>query len=88
MTLSQLNRSSAAAEVPVCDMTDAPLRLYDKDGCAYKEVDTNIWMKADEPSDAAYVGTSKHGGGVVLRLMFVKDDGRWVNVITGRELLR
>ena len=78
-------RAHNIVEVPVWDMSDAPLTVYDCDHRAYREVGTNIWMPVDNPGDVAYVGTSRHAGGVVLRPLFLKIDGVWRNAMSGRE---
>ena len=54
-------------------------------GCLYREVDTNIWMNAQDDDGIAYVGTSRHAGGVVLRPLFLNIEGMWLNALTGRE---
>ena len=70
-------------EVPVCDMNDGLLTLRGIDGNLYREVDGNIWMPFGGADDVAYVGTSKHGGHMTLRPLFVKVDGIWRNSTTG-----
>lgn len=72
-------------EVPVCGMEELPLVLLGCDGRRYAEVDGNIWMPVDGDSDVAFVGTSRHGGHMTLRPLFVKYKGLWRNATTGRE---
>lgn len=72
-------------EVPVCDMESMPLALHGVDGRRYAEVEGNVWMAPDR-DDVAYVGTSRHGGHMTLRPLFVKVDGAWVNTMTGRPV--
>ena len=71
-------------EVPVCGMEELPLVLRGTDGARYAEVDGNVWMPIGGRDDVAYVGTSRHGGHMTLRPLFVKYDGVWVNATTGR----
>lgn len=72
-------------EVPVCGMEELPLVLHGSDGVRYAEVDGNIWMPVHGRDDVAYVGTSRHGGHMTLRPLFVRFDGVWRNTATGRE---
>lgn len=72
-------------EVPVCGMEELPLVLHGIDGKRYAEVDGNVWMPIGEESDVAYVGTSRHGGHMTLRPLFVKYEGTWRNAATGRD---
>ena len=71
-------------EVPVCGMEDMPLVLRGVDGNRYREVDGNVWMAVGGEGAVAYVGTSRHGGHMVLRPLFVKINGEWRNLITGK----
>ena len=50
---------------------------------AFFELNSNIWK--ERGSKAAYLGTGRHGGGIVLRIMFVEVDGHWFNVATGQS---
>lgn len=72
-------------EVPVCGMEELPLVLRGTDGERYAEVDGNVWMAIGGRSDVAYVGTSRHGGHMTLRPLFVSVDGAWRNATTGAE---
>ena len=71
-------------EVPVCDMEEMPLVLRGVDGNRYAEVDCNIWMVIGGEGDVAFVGTSRHGGHMVLRPLYVMVDGMWRNLMTGK----
>ena len=71
-------------EVPVCGMEDMPLVLRGVDGNRYIEVDGNVWMAVGGEGDVAYVGTSRHGGHMVLRPLYVMVDGMWRNLVTGK----
>jgi len=77
-------KRAGVAEVPVCGMEDMPLVLHGIDGNRYIEVDGNIWMAVGGEGIVAYVGTSRHGGHMVLRPLFVKVDGAWINLVTGK----
>ena len=72
-------------EVQVCDMEPSPLVLRGVNGKRYAEVEGNVWMALGGDSDVAYVGTSRHGGHMALRPLFVKVEGVWRNAVTGRE---
>ena len=72
-------------EVPVCGMEELPLVLRGTDGLRYAEVDGNIWMPIGGRDDIAYVGTSRHGGHMTLRPLFVRAGNTWRNAITGDE---
>lgn len=72
-------------EVAVCGIHAGPSMLHGVNGCAYFEVEGNIWMSPDEEADVAYVGTCRHAGGIVLRPLFVKIDDVWRHAFTGRE---
>ncbi len=71
-------------EVPVCGMEDMPLVLRGVDGNWYTEIDGNIWMAVGGEGTVAYVGTSRHGGHMVLRPLYVRIDGTWRNLMTGK----
>ena len=71
-------------EVPVCGMEDLPLVLRGVDGNRYTEVDGNIWMAVGGEGNVAYVGTSRHGGHMALRPLYVMVDGQWRNLMTGK----
>ena len=60
--------------------------LKGEDGRFYRECEPNTWAVADGPVDAVYLGTGRHGGGSVLRVLFVRseDGSGWVNATTGR----
>ena len=49
------------------------------------EIDGNVWMAVGGEGNVAYVGTSRHGGHMVLRPLFAKVDGTWFNLVTGKE---
>ena len=66
-------------------MEPSPLVLHGSNGHSYYEVETNIWMDTHGDGDVAFVGTSRHAGGIVLRPMFLNIEGIWLNAITGRE---
>lgn len=60
--------------------------LKGEDGLLYRECEPNTWVATDGPINAVYLGTGRHGGGIVLRVLFVKseDGSGWVNATTGR----
>lgn len=84
-SLSEYLSACGAGEVPICDMDSEANVLIGPDGRAFVEVETNIWVDRDRFERVAYLGTGRHGGGIVLRPMFVKTEGVWKNVTTGRE---
>lgn len=71
------------APVAVVDMDRARNQLVGEDGRRYSEAEPNIWISADDPS-IAYLGTGRHGGGIVLRALYVHDGSRWLNASTGK----
>ena len=71
-------------EVPVCGIDEFPVTLTGVDGRRYVEVTGNVWMDVAGTGDVAYVGTSRHGGHIALRPLFVKMDGEWRNALTGK----
>ena len=71
-------------EVPVCGIDEFPVTLTGIDGRRYVEVTGNVWMDGAGTGDVAYVGTSRHGGHITLRPLFVKMDGEWRNALTGK----
>lgn len=80
--------ANAITEVAVVDVNGAAKRLIGANGRTYHEIETNIW--ADTPpeegeSDVVFLGTSRHGGGIVLRPLYLCIDGTWRNATTGRE---
>lgn len=70
--------------VPICGIDDSPLVLDGADGNRYMERRGNVWMDIAGEGDVAYVGTSRHGGHITLRPLFVKIDGVWRSVLTGK----
>lgn len=78
-------RARAVAEVAVCDMDAKASLLIGVDGRRFEEVKTNLWMPVEGARDTAYLGTGRHGGGIVLKPLYVALDGSWRNVTTGRE---
>ena len=71
------------APVAVVDMDRARNQLIGEDGRRFGEVEPNTWAALDDPS-VVYLGTGRHGGGIVLRALYVHEDGGWVNASTGR----
>ena len=78
-------KARAVAEVAVCDMDAKASLLIGVDGRRFKEVKTNLWMPIEGVRDTAYLGPGRHGGGIVLKPLYVALDGSWRNVTTGRE---
>ncbi|WP_158539764.1 hypothetical protein [Gordonibacter sp. 28C] len=76
-------RKRVIGEVSVRDMDHERSLLIGIDDRAYREVETNIWAAGEVP-DVLYLGTGRHGGGIVLRPLYVLADGTWLNVSTGR----
>ena len=83
--VAEYRHSHNIGEVPICGIDPATFEMKGTNGCLYREVDTNIWMNAKEDDGIAYVGTSRHAGGVVLRPLFLNIEGIWLNAVTGRE---
>ena len=71
-------------EVAVCDIDAPGNRLIGADGRSSAEADPNTWVPETGFRDVVYLGTGRHGGGVVLRPLFVKRAGVWINVSTGK----
>ncbi|MGN0078302.1 MAG: GAF domain-containing sensor histidine kinase [Coriobacteriales bacterium] len=42
-------------------------------------------MEDGGAAEVAYLGTGRHGGGIILRPLFIKESGSWVNATTGKE---
>lgn len=70
------------SDMLVCGMDAARNNLIVPENRIFCEVNSNVWKEPG--SDAAYLGTGRHGGGITLRLMFVKYEGQWLNVNTGK----
>lgn len=70
------------ADILIAGMDARSNVLIAADGRRFHEVNSNIWKVRGE--GAAYLGTGRHGGGITLRLLFVKDGDAWYNVETGR----
>lgn len=84
-SIGSLLQERGIGEVPICDIDRAATQLVDGEGRRYREVATNLWIEAVPGTffDVVYLGTGRHGGGIVLRPLFAKEDGRWRNVSTG-----
>lgn len=77
-------KAQGVGEVPICDMESDANLLYGVDGRVFCEVETNIWANRNRREGVAYLGTGRHGGGIVLRPLFVEIDGEWFNATTGK----
>lgn len=73
-------------DIQICDMQRMPNVLYSSEGREFREVKTNIWAENGPDSDALYLSTGRHNGGIMLRLLFVKIDGVWRNALTGKKV--
>lgn len=78
-------KSHEIVEVPICDMQSVGSLLEGVDGRTFREIATNIWANVEGGDGVVYLGTGRHGGGIVLRPLFVMLDGVWVNASTGKE---
>lgn len=77
--------AASCADVPICGMDYDTSELTGIDGYVYVQVHSNLWVRRDVPDDpVVYLGTGKHGSGIILRPLFVKHDGVWRNVVNGR----
>lgn len=86
-TLARVLDVYGPREVLICDMDAGKHQLIDEAGNRYEEVETNIWgrMEGQGSRRVLYLGTGRHGGGIILRALYVKDDaGAWLNGSTGR----
>ena len=85
-TIAAFKEARGIAEVAVRDMDQQKSLIIGVDERVYHEVATNIWAaEAERDCEVAYLGTGRHGGGIVLRPLFLKIDGAWYNASTGRE---
>lgn len=65
-------RNVAEVEVPVCGMKEGGPLLCAVDGRVFCEVATNLWANRDVDEGVIYLGTNRHGGGIVLRALFAR----------------
>lgn len=72
------------AEVAVRDIDVERNVLIGVDGRSYVEAEPNTWVSETGDHDVAYLGTGRHGGGIVLRPLFVRCAGMWLNTSTGK----
>lgn len=71
-------------EVAVCGIDRERGLLLGADGQAFREWEPNTWVVAgEEHPGVVYLGTGRHGGGIVLRPLFVRDVAGWRNASTG-----
>ncbi len=57
--------------------------LLGMDGLIYHEIETNLWAVSSElECTVVYLGTGRHGDGIVLRPLFIKDGEVWRNIVT------
>ena len=74
-----------AAEVGVVSIDKTRGLLVGSDGRSYREWEPNTWADSGEARpQVVYLGTGRHGGGIVLRPLFVRTSDGWVNATTGR----
>ena len=60
-------------------------QLIDADGRRFEEIETNIWGETGIAREILYLGTGRHGGGVMLRPLFLRTSGgTWLNSTTGK----
>ena len=72
------------APVIICGLDDAAHTLTGVDGRVYHEIETNYWAcEPRETNTIAYLHSNLHHGGIVLRPMFIKVCGTWLNAATG-----
>ncbi|MDO4291288.1 MAG: hypothetical protein Q4C41_08700 [Eggerthellaceae bacterium] len=71
------------APVAVVDMDRERNQLIGEDGRRYAEVEPNTWTCVEDRS-VVYLGTGRHGGGIVLRALYVRTERGWVNATVGR----
>lgn len=84
--VEKYRKDHGIAEVPIRDMDREAFLLYGWDGRAFREVGTNIFAEVDERhSDAVYLSTGKHGGGITLRPLYIRVNGDWLNASTGHK---
>lgn len=75
-------KSFGYEDVPICGMDYNTSELTGIDGSVYVQVHSNLWAKRDAPDDPiVYLGTGKHGSGIILRPLFVREGGVWQNVV-------
>ena len=69
-------------EIPIASICSLH-SLLGKDGLVYHEIETNLWAAGSESECAVvYLGTGRHGDGIVLRPLFIKDGDVWRNIAT------
>lgn len=75
--------TAGIAPVAVAGIDAQAGQLIGEDGRRYTEIEPNLWVSLED-SSVAYLGTGRHGGGIVLRALYVHDGGGWLNVTTGK----
>lgn len=84
-SVAEYIKTQGISEVPICDMENSGPLLTGIDGRSFYEVDTNIWADAEHDEGVMYLGTGRHGGGIVLRPLFVRMGDAWLNATTGKD---
>lgn len=79
-------RAHDMGDVYVRDIDKVLNHLMDARGRRFAEMGANVWGKVGARDRAIlYCGTGRHGGGVMLRPLFLRvDEGTWLNATTGR----
>lgn len=89
--IDRANRIEAvpsSGEIAVADMDYQLSELTGVDGSRFYEITSNLWARFGEnPPCVVYLGTGRHGGGIVLRPMYVRSsDGSWINTSSGKPI--
>lgn len=77
----------SSGEIAVADMDYHLSELTGVDGSRFYEITSNLWARfGEDPLQVVYLGTGRHGGGIVLRPLYVCSPDGWINVSSGKPI--
>ena len=85
--VAALRRSFACKETFVVETDKERLTMTGDNGMVFHERADHFWSDADGDSEGTILwqGSAFHGHGIRLKPLFVRREGRWINVFTGRQ---
>lgn len=86
-SVAQLRKRFANRETFVVETDKERLTMTGDNGIVFHERSDHFWSDADgdEEGTLLWQGSAFHGHGIRLKPLFVRQDGRWINVFTGRQ---
>lgn len=86
MNASVLRRRFENKETLIVSTDTAALTMTGDNGIVYHQRPDHFWSDADGDDEGTVLwqGSAFHGHGIRLKPLFVRENGHWVNVFTGK----